>query len=492
MPLARCHLSRRTPSAPASALQVVLVALLLACSAPALCADTPAPSLKEASLVTEVLPWGETVTALRLEYSDEIPAAELTALMPSQTSDSSLVKFHVFVDRAITNVYVNSTGTKDDVAAYGKYVFINLGIRNTDPTTYRGQVTFNPAIKSRPRLPGYTVSQTNPITTRSGAVIAPVTMTTSREICVGIDDFTTLTFTHETTGRTLNYHLYIPKGYESKRDGTTRLPLVVHYPSGDFNYVDWTGKYRGALFSHHDALYWSDDDSQAGNPAFVVTVGGPADPNWGGAGYADSEMQQMYVKIVGRIATDYPVDPSRIYAVSLAGGTVPMWSTILANPTMFAAQITTAYDPYHAFREVKAAHDKFGVLLATMPGWFFAGLTDPTGAGVLGASDTRFKGERLRDIAAIMNQGGANIEVAFGTGGELMWNGLLRGGKAWQLADAQLARARARRASHMVTLFIPGTVLVNQHWSWDATYSNAVVRRWLFEQVNDAPYVPAK
>ena len=44
----------------------------------------------------------------------------------------------------------------------------------------------------------------------------------------------------------------------------------------------------------------------------------------------------------------------------------------------------------------------------------------------------------------------------------------------------------------MVTLFIPGTVLVNQHWSWDATYSNAVVRRWLFEQVNDAPYVPAK
>jgi predicted peptidase len=367
-------------------------------------------------------------------------------------------------------------------------LFINLGVRNTDPTTC-GQVTFNPAIKSRPRLPGYTVSQTNPITTRSGAVIAPVTMTTSREICVGIDDFTTLTFTHETTGRTLNYHLYIPKGYESKRDGTTRLPLVVHYPSGDFNYVDWTGKYRGALFSHHDALYWSDDDSQAENPAFVVTVGGPADPNWGGAGYADSEMQQMYVKIVGKIAADYPVDPSRIYAVSLAGGTVPMWSTILANPTMFAAQITTAYDPYHAFKEVKAAHDKFGVLLATMPGWFFAGLTDPTGAGVLGVRHP-LQGRAVARHRRHHEPGGANSR--FRHRRRAMWNGLLRGGKAWQLADAQLARARARRASHMVTLFIPGTVLVNQHWSWDATYSNAVVRRWLFEQVNDAPYVPAK
>ena len=28
------------------------------------------------------------------------------------------------------------------------------------------------------------------------------------------------------------------------------------------------------------------------------------------------------------------------------------------------------------------------------------------------------------------------------------------------------------------------------HWSWNATYSNAVVRNWLFQQVNDAPYVP--
>ena len=157
-----------------AALRTLLAALVVACASTALCAD--APVLKEASLVTDVLPWGETVTALRLEYSDEIPAAELTALMPSQTSDSSLVKFHVFADRAITHVYVNNSGTKDDVAPFGKFVFINLGIQNMDPTTYRSHVTFNPATKTRPRLPGYTVSQTGPITTRSGAVIAPVVL----------------------------------------------------------------------------------------------------------------------------------------------------------------------------------------------------------------------------------------------------------------------------------------------------------------------------
>ena len=43
-------------------------------------------------------------------------------------------------------------------------------------------------------------------------------------------------------------------------------------------------------------------------------------------------MQQNYVKVIQKILSDYNVDASRIYAVSLAGGSVPMWNTILANP----------------------------------------------------------------------------------------------------------------------------------------------------------------
>ena len=176
-----------------SILRVLFAAFVLIFPSTAFCADTGVPSLKEASLVTEVLAWGETITAVRLEYSEEIYCAELTSLMPSQTSDSSLVKFHLFADRSITSVYVNNTGKKDDVQVYGRYVFINLGIQNMDPTTYRSQVTFNPATKSRPRLGGYIVSQTSPITTRTGRVIAPITVSTTREISEGPDDYTTFT-----------------------------------------------------------------------------------------------------------------------------------------------------------------------------------------------------------------------------------------------------------------------------------------------------------
>jgi predicted peptidase len=473
-----------------STLGAWLAAVALVLPSAAFSAD--APSLKEASLVTEVLAWGETVTAVRLEYSEEIDCGELTSQMPSQTSDSSIVKFRLFANRSVTTAYVNNSGKKDDVEVHGRYVFIDLGVENMDPTTYRSQVTFNPVTKSRPRLPGYVVSQTSPIVTRSGQVIAPVTISTTREICVGPDDFSTFTYRNETTGHTLNYHLYIPKGHDSKRGDLEPLPLVVHFPSGDFNYSDWTGKYRGALFSHHDALYWSDEESQAGHPAFVVTVGGPADPQWPTTTFSGSEMQQNYVKIVQKILSDYPVDRSRIYAVSLAAGSVAMWSTILANPGLFAAQISTAYDPYHAYKDLKAGQDEFARLLRAMPGWFFAGLRDPTGAGVLGPADTRSKGERLRDVAALMNKDGANIDIAYGTDGELMWNGLLRGDKAGALADAQVARAKARRATHLVTLFIPGTLLVNQHWCWDATYSNAGVRNWLFQQASRTPYAPGR
>jgi predicted peptidase len=478
----------------ASILKVFLAAIVFAFSSTAFCADMAAPSLKEASLVTEVLAWGETITAVRLEYSDEIYCGEVISLIPPLGSDPSLTKYHVYADRSITNVYVNSSGKKDDVEVYGKYVFINLGISDMDPNTYRSQITFNPTTRTRPRLAAYLVSQIFPITTRSGKVIAPITVSTTREISIGPDDYTTFTYKNETTGHTLYYHLYIPKGYESKSSTLKNLPLVVHYPAGDYTYVDWTGKYRGALFTHHDALYWSDEESQARHPAFVVTVGGPADPSWGvgGTGFAESEMQQNYVKVIQKILTDYNVDGSRIYAVSLAGGSVPMWNTILANPTIFAAQISTSYDPYHAFKDLKSGEDKFATLLKTMPGWYFASLYDPTGAGVLGPADTRFKGERLRDISELMNKNGFNIEIGYGTDGELMWNGLLRGDKANKLADDQLARARAKSSTHLVTIFMPGTIPINQHWSWDSAYSNAEVRNWLFQQVNKAPYAPGK
>ena len=173
-------------------------------------------------------------------------------------------------------------------------------------------------------------------------------------------------------------------------------------------------------------IFWATPEAQAANPAFVVTVGGEADDNWNGA-YDTCAMQQNYVAIIGQLAQDYNIDTSRIYAISLAGGTNAMYQTILANPGLFAAQITTAYDPYHVFKDVGLAEEQFGIILDDMPSWLFAGLSDGSGEGCLGEDDTRMKGERLRDIGYAMNEKGYNIDVGYGEAGEWMWNGLLRG-----------------------------------------------------------------
>jgi hypothetical protein len=49
--------------------------------------------------------------------------------------------------------------------------------------------------------------------------------------------------------------------------------------------------------------------------------------------------------------------------------------------------------------------------MKTMPGWFFAGLPDGFGAGSPGPDDRRLKGDRLKDVAEIMNRQGTDIDI---------------------------------------------------------------------------------
>jgi predicted peptidase len=176
-----------------------------------------------------------------------------------------------------------------------------------------------------------TFTRTSPIVTVSGNVVpGNQHYATSGEICLVVDDFTT--FTYKDGDYFLNYHLYIPEGYETKAAGLKNLPLVVHYPSGDYRFTDYKNLYRGALFSHPEVLYWATEDVQAANPAFVITVGGERDAEWGNE-YSKSIMQQSYVAIIKQLAKTYNIDTSRIYAISLAGGSGTMYYTMLANPT---------------------------------------------------------------------------------------------------------------------------------------------------------------
>ena len=136
----------------------LLSALLLTCVTSAIGADAGAAALKEATIVTEVLEWGETVTALRLEYSDEIDARAIEY----SNEHPGRMTYNLVNDRTISHLYVNDSGRKDDVGLHGRYVFINLNVRNLDYTNYRDQVTFNTASKFRDKLSAFYGFQSEP------------------------------------------------------------------------------------------------------------------------------------------------------------------------------------------------------------------------------------------------------------------------------------------------------------------------------------------
>lgn len=153
---------------------VLDLALILAVTV-AGCIFVPAPlyadsatRIKEASIVTQVLYCGETITAVRLEYTDEIDATSVTYLLPMTVDDPNFPKYHVYTDRPIANVHVNDTGKQEDVSRHGRYVFIDLGAESKDQTACsNSQVTFI-SDTNRPRLRPLTVAQTSPVTTQAG------------------------------------------------------------------------------------------------------------------------------------------------------------------------------------------------------------------------------------------------------------------------------------------------------------------------------------
>ncbi|MDR2670430.1 MAG: InlB B-repeat-containing protein, partial [Oscillospiraceae bacterium] len=470
-------------------------------------------AIKEARLVTEVLDWGETVTAIRIEYAEEI----LCDAIEYSVEHADKQTYQLATARDIVNLYVNNSGKKDDYQPQGKYVFINLGLNSWDFTSYRDQVCFDTSLRIRPRINPYYIYQAYPVMTVNGNVIEPTGITTavsqikgtrlgtdgkwlpgieqmdvwSTEVRGIIDDFRSFRYTNPADKTVTKFHLYIPEGYETYDTDLEDIPLVVHFPSGDTAYVDDVlgdadaSRQMGSLFSHPDATVCGGEKAQALQKAFVLTPG----PGW----------NSNYMYIVKALVENLNIDIGRIYAISLAAGSTAMWNTILANPGVFAGYVSTAYDPYHAFAggtdeyavRAKRAEDTFERLLNELPGWNFAGLTDGSGSPVAGDPDARLKGERWRDIGLLMNGEayndgeGYNIDVSWGTDGEQMWNGMLRGRKAEAEARAQLARARANGSDTLITLFIPGTVLQTMHWSWMAAYSNAVTWEWLYSNVRE-------
>ena len=438
-----------------------ITVLLMILSLPIYAAD-----IIDAKIVTEVLEWGETVTGVRLEYSEEIAGTSIQR----NSSTTRPLTYLIPEDRAIDSAYVNNSGEKGEAEAYGKYVFLDFYI-GYDWAHYLDWPLYDGNAKNRPESPAITVYQVEPVMTKDGDVVLPGGgIKTTGEIRTGIDDFTTFPYTGALApeGSPFLFHLYIPEGYEEKTEDLENLPLVLHFPSGDATYSDYSGNYYGAIVSHNDVAVWVTEEAQEENPAFVLTYGAPERPS-------NEDISKIYIETVQSLLGKYNIDPARIYGVSLAGGSKALIPVISAEPGLIAGAIIICYD----FREdydAETAKAKYAGLFDAIPVWLIVSQDDFTGKA---AGDPRPKYQRMLETITELNEEGCNVALADS------WNGLLRGKKAEKQAISQIEEAKAIGADDLFSVFLANTVRVNGHAAWTAVYSNDAIRGWLFEQVND-------
>lgn len=140
---------------------VFLLTIFFPSSSSAAAADVPAP---QATLLTQVQPLGEVVSAVVLKYSTNIDGASLS----TSSFQVQSVLNDVYTDRTVTGVYTNDTGAITNRSTHGKYVVIELDTQDKNASTLTYDAT---SAVNRINTLNYTISQKKDIATSKKIVI---------------------------------------------------------------------------------------------------------------------------------------------------------------------------------------------------------------------------------------------------------------------------------------------------------------------------------
>ena len=447
--------------------------LILSLFALAYAEEEVAPTIVERVNYCEVREPGETIVAVRLEYSEPIAMNAMFGGTPFGGWDLN-IPFETNYDLPIVACYTNTTGAFGEYEGAGQYIFLEFDMSWVNGSLYKNYITFNESTKTRTFWP-ITVVQTRPLTTVNGNVVPAGYGATTREIRAIIDDFEVVKWTCAENGVEYDILVYLPEGY----DGDQTFPLVVHFTNGgDASYTDYSGGRIGGLFTHADAVTWADPESQAEWPCIVIAYG---------KDQADAIDATAQLGMIHYVLDNYAVDTNRIYAVSLAGATPRLFECALAEPELFAALVYCSYDPIHVYKDLALASEKYTEIVGLFPTWAVVSEADTTGAQPEGVVPPEMqaagKGARCGNFALYLNENyGTNITVAGNNGDMPMWNGFLRGDAATALANELVALGEAKGSDDYVSVFIAGTTPYVDHWSWANGYINMGLHAWLFTQ----------
>lgn len=421
--------------------------------------------VKGVTAISETTEEGEKFVALAVEYTEAFEAG-----VPKRSS-------YEVRGREIKRVYVNDSGMLDDARATGRFVMVELALSQvpgcTDESTrVNTRKDGVPGNINHPFPPNPIFHQKVNLKAASGAVAPLRFLETTAWKNPLADTFGAYSYTDAESGMTMKYRLYVPKGYEKNEAGLKKLPLVL--------FLHGSGE-RGPnntmqLLANPSALEFARPAAQATHPCFVLAPQNPKTlerwaENFGTAEnpkWSMTTQLEVAKRIIDKLIGEFAIDTARIYGSGLSQGSKGTMMLCITYPGLFAAQINSSgVDVYTDADAASVIHK---------PIWNLIAVDDSTNPSA-----------NCRRLMDQFEKAGA--KVVRRTGGQ-GWNAFLRGPAASALAREQWDAAKAQGSNILYTEYIAGTVEPHPHWSWMANFSNAVVRDWLFSNVNPMPYKP--
>ena len=260
-----------------------------------------------------------------------------------------------------------------------------------------------------------------------------------------VDQFKQFTFMDSQTGQTLDYNLFVPKGY----DGTKSYPLVLFMAD-----ASTVGKEVTApLTQGYGALEFASDRDQQLHPSFVLV---PQYTAWAVQDdWSTTDEVEMTIRLLESVAQEYEVDMDRLYTTGQSMGGMMSFYFNITHPDLFAASLFVS-SQWDTSKMTDFGKKKFFYIVA--------------------GGDQKASGG-MKDLQAVLKEQGVWVEPA-------VWNAKLPKVDQEKLATALISRGgNIHFIQWEAGSVLPETGRTMEHMaSFDYGYKIDAVRDWLFEQ----------
>ena len=257
--------------------------------------------------------------------------------------------------------------------------------------------------------------------------------------------FKQLTFSDEMTGKTMEYNLLVPEGY----DGTRGYPLVLFMAD-----ASTVGKEPTApLTQGYGALEFASDRDQRLHPSFVLV---PQYTDWAVQDdWSTTDEVEMTIRLLAEVCRQYNVDTNRLYTTGQSMGGMMSFYFNIVYPDLFAASLFVS-SQWDTSKMQHFGRKKFFYIVA--------------------GGDQKASGG-MNGLAQVLRENDARVDSA-------SWSAKLPAEEQERLAEELIAHG----SDINFIRWEAGSVLPEsgkgmEHMaSFDYGYKLAAVRDWLFQQ----------